>query len=113
MHTSARVGSQEVKQSLVKARRRVEGATQMLSIAPTYSYCNKGCLPPLCVRALLYRALLLWDSSPLQKAGLGRSWAASETVDAQSLEAFKARLDGAGSNLVQWEVSLPTARGWN
>ena len=30
-----------------------------------------------------------------------------ETVDAQSLEMFKARLDGALSNLVWWEVSLP------
>jgi len=30
----------------------------------------------------------------------------SEAVDAPSLEAFKARLDRAASNLVQWEVSL-------
>jgi len=30
-----------------------------------------------------------------------------------SLEAFKARLDGAVSNLVQREVSLPIAGGWN
>ena len=29
------------------------------------------------------------------------------------LEAFKARLDGALSNLVYWEVSLPIAGGWN
>jgi len=29
-----------------------------------------------------------------------------EAVDAPSLEAFKARLDGA-LNLIQWEVSLP------
>ena len=34
-----------------------------------------------------------------------------EAVDAPSLEAFKARLDGALSNLVQWEVSLPIAEG--
>jgi len=30
-----------------------------------------------------------------------------------SLEAFKARLDGAVSNLVQREVSLLIAMGWN
>jgi len=35
----------------------------------------------------------------------------SEVVDAPSLEAFKARLDGALSNLVKWEVSLPIAGG--
>jgi len=34
-------------------------------------------------------------------------------VDAPSLEAFKARLDGALSNLVLREVSLPIAGGWN
>ena len=33
----------------------------------------------------------------------------SEVVDAPSLEAFKARLDGAVNNLVRWEVSLPIA----
>ena len=32
-----------------------------------------------------------------------------EAVAAPSLEAFKARLDGALSNLVWWKVSLPTA----
>ena len=32
-----------------------------------------------------------------------------EVVNALSLEAFKARLDGAVSNLVCWEVSLPIA----
>ncbi|PKU43310.1 hypothetical protein llap_6384 [Limosa lapponica baueri] len=32
-----------------------------------------------------------------------------EVVGAPSLEVFKARLDGALSNLVWWEVSLPTA----
>ena len=37
----------------------------------------------------------------------------SVVVDAPSLEAFKARLDGAVSNLVWWEVTLPTAGGWN
>ena len=37
----------------------------------------------------------------------------SEVVNAPSLEAFKARLDGAVSNLVYWEVSLPIAGGWN
>ena len=31
----------------------------------------------------------------------------TEVVDTSSLEAFKARLDGALSNLVWWEVSLP------
>ena len=34
-----------------------------------------------------------------------------EAVDTPSLEVFKARLDGAVSNLVWWEVSLPTAVG--
>ena len=29
-----------------------------------------------------------------------------EVVDASSLEAFKARLNGALSNLVKWELSL-------
>ena len=33
----------------------------------------------------------------------------SEAVDVPSLEALKARLDGAVSSLVCWEVSLPTA----
>ena len=36
-----------------------------------------------------------------------------EVVNALSLEAFKARLDGAVSNLVRWEVSLPILGGWN
>jgi len=35
----------------------------------------------------------------------------SEAVDAPSLEAFKDRLDGAFSNLVYREVSLPIAGG--
>jgi len=34
-----------------------------------------------------------------------------EAVNAPTLEAFKARLDGAPSNLVYWEASLPTAGG--
>ena len=34
-------------------------------------------------------------------------------VDAPSLEAFQARLDGAASNPVWREVSLPIAGGWN
>ena len=34
-----------------------------------------------------------------------------EVVDAPSLEVFKARLDWALSNLIQWKVSLPVARG--
>jgi len=33
-----------------------------------------------------------------------------ETVAAPSLAVFKARLDGALSNLVWWKVSLPMAR---
>jgi len=37
----------------------------------------------------------------------------SEVVNVPSLEAFQARLDGAVSNLAQWEVSLPMAGGWN
>ena len=35
----------------------------------------------------------------------------SKVVDGPSLEAFKARLGGALSNLVRWEVSLPIAGG--
>jgi len=34
-------------------------------------------------------------------------------VNVLSLEAFKAWLDGAVSNLVSWEAPLPVARGWN
>ena len=34
-----------------------------------------------------------------------------EVVDATSLEVFKTRLDGALSNLVYWQVSLPMAGG--
>ena len=34
-----------------------------------------------------------------------------KVVDALSLEVFKARLDGALSNLVLWKVSLPMAGG--
>ena len=34
-------------------------------------------------------------------------------MDAPSLEAFKARPDGAVSNPVRWEVSLPILGGWN
>jgi len=36
-----------------------------------------------------------------------------EVVDASSLEVFKARVDGALSNLVWGKVSLPMAGGWN
>ena len=36
---------------------------------------------------------------------------AKEAVDAPSLEVFKVRLDGALSNPVWWEVSLPMAGG--
>jgi len=35
----------------------------------------------------------------------------SEVVDVPSMEAFKARLDGAVSSLVWWEASLPIAEG--
>jgi len=34
-----------------------------------------------------------------------------EVVDIPSLEVFRARLDGALSNLVWWKVSLPVAGG--
>ena len=34
-------------------------------------------------------------------------------MDAPFLEAFKARLDGAVSDLVWWEMFLPIAGGWN
>jgi len=34
-----------------------------------------------------------------------------EVVEAPSLETFKARLDGALSNLIQLKISLFTARG--
>ena len=37
----------------------------------------------------------------------------SEAVDAPSLEAFEARLNGALSNLILREISLPIAGGWN
>ena len=37
----------------------------------------------------------------------------SKAVDAPSLEAFKARLDGAMSNLIEREVSVPIEEGWN
>jgi len=37
----------------------------------------------------------------------------SEAVDAPSLGALQARLDGAVSNLGWREVSLPIAGGWN
>jgi len=37
----------------------------------------------------------------------------SEAVDAPSLEGLKARLDGAVSNLVWREESLPIAGSWN
>ena len=37
----------------------------------------------------------------------------SEVVDVLFLEALKARLHGAQSNLVQREVSLPIAGGWS
>ncbi|KFP60765.1 PDZ domain-containing protein 2, partial [Cariama cristata] len=39
------------------------------------------------------------------------NWSIREVVDAPSLEVFKARLDGALSNLVWWKVSLPMAVG--
>jgi len=35
-----------------------------------------------------------------------------ELVEALSLETFKARLDGALSNLIELKMSLPTAGGW-
>ena len=37
----------------------------------------------------------------------------NEAVDAPSLETFKARLDGAVSNLGCWLATLHTAGGWN
>jgi len=37
----------------------------------------------------------------------------SDLVDASSMEAFKARLGGALSNLVWRKMSLPIAGGWN
>jgi len=49
----------------------------------------------------IVRAVRYWNRLP------------SEAVGAPSMEAFKARLDGAVSNLVWWEVSLPIAGGWN
>jgi len=35
-----------------------------------------------------------------------------EAVDAPSLEAFKTRLNGAFSNLLQWKVSLAHGKGF-
>ena len=52
-------------------------------------------------KLFIVRAVRHWNRLP------------NEAVDAPSLEAFKARLDGAVSNLVWWEVSLPIAGGWN
>jgi len=45
------------------------------------------------------RMVKLWHSLP------------REAVDAPSLEVFKARLDGALSNLIYWEMSLLMAGG--
>ena len=45
------------------------------------------------------RVVRLWNRLP------------REVVAVPSLEVFKARLDGALSNLVQWKVSLPMAGG--
>jgi len=36
-----------------------------------------------------------------------------EAVDAPSLAVFKAKLDGALRNLVEWKMSLLMAGGWN
>jgi len=36
-----------------------------------------------------------------------------EVVDAPSLKTFKARLDGALSNLIELKMSLLTARAWD
>ena len=36
-----------------------------------------------------------------------------EAVAVPSLEGFKARLDAALSNLIEWKVSLPMAGGWD
>ena len=38
---------------------------------------------------------------------------ARKAVDAQSLEAFKARLDEALGSVIWWVATLPTARSWN
>lgn len=40
---------------------------------------------------------------------LHRNSLSREAVDVPLLEVFKARLDGALGNLVQWKLSLPTA----
>jgi len=47
--------------------------------------------------------------------GVVRPWhrLPREAVAAPSLEVFKARLDGALSNLVWWKGSLPMAGVWN
>ena len=40
-------------------------------------------------------------------------WLPKEAVDAQSLEAFKARLDVALGSLVWWLATLHIPGGWN
>jgi len=50
-------------------------------------------------KKFLWRVVRHWNRLP------------REAVDAPSLEVFKARLDGALSNLVWWEVSLHMAGG--
>ena len=47
--------------------------------------------------------------------GMVRHWnrLSRRVVDAPSLEVLEVRLNGALSNLVSWELSLPMAGGWN
>ena len=40
-------------------------------------------------------------------------WLPREVVDDPSMEAFKARLNGALGSLIWWVVALPVTRGWN
>ena len=63
--------------------------------------------------------VLNWKRVDLNKkfftARVVRHWSRlpSEAVNAPSLEVFKARLDGAVSNLLWRDVLLHTAGGWN
>jgi len=62
---------------------------------------------------VIFRKAVLIQVCLAALAWPGLSWEWFITVCSRSLEALKARLDGAVSSLVQWEASLPIAEGWN
>lgn len=57
------------------------------------------CWPMIFAICMIISVLVLWDRLP------------TETVDASSLEVFKAKLDMALRNQVWWKVSLCIAEG--